>query len=320
MRVIFFGTPQFAAAHLTHLIEQNILVVAVVTAPDKPAGRGKKLSQPAVKEIALKYHLPVLQPVNLKEEKFLSELAAFKAELFVVIAFRMLPETIWKMPPKGTFNLHASLLPDYRGAAPINRAIMNGEKITGLTTFFINENIDTGAILTQTTMSIGENETAGELHDRMIEEGKIMVINTIHQIEAGTIQETPQSQLIIESKYLKAAPKIFKEDCRINWSLSGDAIHNHIRGLSPYPAATAQFLDEDGRSLDVKILMGKFERKQHENAHFTLLTDNRTFLKVALADGYLFILTIQVAGKRALGMSEYLNGFKFNGKWRVNFE
>lgn len=318
MRIVFFGTPDFAAEQLEYLIKQGVEIVAIVTAPDKPAGRGKKLSQSSVKAVALKYMIPVFQPTNLKDPSFINDLKSVCADLFVVIAFRMLPEVIWKLPPLGTFNLHASLLPQYRGAAPINRAIINGESRTGLTTFFINETIDTGHILKQVEIEIGANETAGELHDRMIEEGKILIINTLQDIEHGRSTALAQASVITDSTLLKAAPKLYKEDGKINWGKEGNEIHNQIRGLSPHPGAFTQLIDNEGNTLDIKIYRSEFESKFHDEAQFTLMTDNRTYLKVALRDGYLHLNQLQQAGKKTLFQKEFLNGFKFSGKWSVN--
>ena len=318
MRIVFFGTPDFAAEQLEHLIKQGVEIVAIVTAPDKPAGRGKKISQSSVKAVALNYMIPVFQPTNLKDPSFIDNLKNTHADLFVVIAFRMLPEVIWKLPPLGTFNLHASLLPQYRGAAPINRAIINGESKTGLTTFFINETIDTGHILKQVEIEIGANETAGELHDRMIEEGKKLIINTLRDIEQGRTTALPQESVITSSTLLKAAPKLFKEDCKIIWEKEGYEIQNHIRGLSPHPGAFTQLIDREGNTIDIKIYKSEFESKLHDKAQFTLLTDNRTYLKVALKDGYLHLNQLQQAGKKTLNQKEFLNGFKFHGHWSVN--
>lgn len=317
MRIIFFGTPNFAAAHLQHLIDEGIEVVAVVTAADKPAGRGKKLSPSPVKTIALRHDLPLLQPINLKDPQFEQTLKAFRADLFIVIAFRMMPENIWRLPPLGTFNLHASLLPQYRGAAPINRAIMNGETKTGLTTFFINENIDTGYIIGQTEIEIKPNETAGELHERMIEKGKPLVMQTIHSIAAQTAKPLPQSDFDNHAIELKKAPKIFKHDGEIDWDLSGHQIVNQIRGLNPSPGAFTQLENAAGETMDLKIFLGYFESDPSEKDVLTLLTDNRSFLKVALKDGFLFLTKVQQSGKRPMTIAEFLNGNKFNSRWQV---
>ncbi|MBW7847514.1 MAG: methionyl-tRNA formyltransferase [Bacteroidales bacterium] len=317
MNIIFFGTPEFAAAHLDFLVSHHISVVAVVTAPDKPAGRGKTLSQSAVKRIALQHHLPVLQPETLRSPQFLAELESFKADVFVVIAFRMLPQVVWKIPPKGTLNLHASLLPDYRGAAPINRAIMNGEKTTGLTTFFINEEIDTGKIILQQSMEIGENETFGELHDRMISVGQQLVLLTIERIETGMVEAIEQSERLKALDKIHAAPKLAKADSQINWDNSLDHIHNQIRGLSPFPGTFVHLCNENGQKIELKIYRSEIERINCEKPDFSVLTDNRTYLKVALKGGYLMLKEIQLSGKKILNIKDFLNGFKFEGHWSV---
>lgn len=317
MRIIFFGTPYFAAAHLQHLIDEGIEVVAVVTAADKPAGRGKKLNPSPVKTIALSNHLPLLQPTNLKDPQFEQTLKAFHADLFIVIAFRMMPENIWRLPPHGTFNLHASLLPQYRGAAPINRVIMNGETKTGLTTFFINQDIDTGHIIGQTEIEILPSETAGELHDRMIEKGKPLVMQTIKSIASQTAKPLPQTNFNENKLNLKKAPKIFKQDCEIDWHLPGHHIINQIRGLSPSPGAFTQLENATGETIDLKIFLGDFESDPSEKDVRSLLTDNRTFLKVALEDGFIRLTKVQQAGKKPMTIAEFLNGNKFNSRWQV---
>jgi methionyl-tRNA formyltransferase len=317
LRIVFFGTPEFASVQLENLIKNNFNIAGVVTAPDKPAGRGKKLSSSAVKRVAEQFNLPVFQPEKLKDEKFLLSLKNLNADLFIVIAFRMLPEVVWKMPPLGTFNLHASLLPQYRGAAPINRAIMNGENETGLTTFFINEEIDNGNIILQKKMLIGPDENAGELHDRMIEEGKDLVVKTIEII--GLHQTNPMAQDAIQNyeMELKEAPKIFKTDCKIDWSGSGKSIFNHIRGLSPHPGAYATFVSSAFIETELKIFKSRFEPCKTGIDSFTLLTDNKSFLKVALPDGFIYLDSIQQAGKKVLETKEFLRGFNFEGFWRV---
>ena len=235
LRIVFMGTPEFAVSILDAIVKSNHDVVGVVTVADKPAGRGQQLRESAVKIFAIDHDLPILQPEKLKDEQFLSDLKAFNADIFVVVAFRMLPEVVWAMPPKGTFNLHASLLPKYRGAAPINWAIMNGETETGVTTFFINQIIDTGSILAQEKISITENMTAGELHDQLMNVGAKLTVETLDKIESNSIQAIPQDEEL--AKILPHAPKIFKADCEIQWNQDATIIHNKIRGLSPYPAA-----------------------------------------------------------------------------------
>ncbi len=313
--VVFFGTPEFAAAQLSAIIEAGIPVKAVVTAPDKPAGRGKKLQQSAVKTLAISHDLVVLQPANLKDQEFIAELYSFDAELFVVVAFRMLPEVVWKMPPLGTFNLHASLLPQYRGAAPINRAIMNGEKVSGLTTFLLNEKIDEGNILMQKAMEIGADETAGSLHDRMLEEGKTLVVQTILGLANGSLAPQPQSN---QAK-LSQAPKIFKEDCRINWKKDIKTIYNHIRGLSPYPAAFTTICNEETKQeIFVKVLSASVVMETGGGGSpMQIETDNKSYLSVRHPEGKILLKEIQAPGKRAMFVKDFLNGFQLDGRWFV---
>lgn len=251
MKVVFMGTPEFAVSILDRLIQDGIEVKAVVTAPDKPSGRGLKVHESAVKQKALEHNLPILQPVKLKDPDFLQELEAFQADLFVVVAFRMLPKEVWNMPPKGTINLHASLLPNYRGAAPINWAIINGEKKTGVSTFFLNEEIDTGAIIDQSETEIGENESVGELYLRLMAIGSDLVSSTLKKIESGEVKAIEQDELDLSQ--IKHAPKIFREDCEIDLSKSAQDVHNHIRGLSPYPAAWMNWTYKNGESKVFKI-------------------------------------------------------------------
>lgn len=318
MRIIFFGTPVFAAAHLEYLVQNGHEIAAVVTAPDKPAGRGKQLQESAVKKTAMQSGIPVLQPLKLKDPEFVQQLQIPQADLFIVIAFRMLPEIVWKLPVKGTFNLHASLLPNYRGAAPINRAIMNGETETGLTTFLINEDIDTGHIIKQIKLPIGENETAGELHDKMIQEGCTLVEETILLLSQTGTSAVPQSAFVSDFDALKPAPKLYKEDGKINWNKNGREIHNLIRGLSPYPGSYTRFVSENGELMELKLYKSRFEETAHDKTHFTLLTDNRTYAKVALEGGFLFLDELQQSGKKNLPIEAFLNGFKFHGIWKAD--
>ncbi|PKP53023.1 MAG: methionyl-tRNA formyltransferase [Bacteroidetes bacterium HGW-Bacteroidetes-1] len=317
VRIIFFGTPEFASKQLDNLILNGYDVVAAVTAPDKPAGRGKKNSVSALKTMATMHHIPVLQPEKLKEESFINTLESLQADLFIVIAFRMIPEKVWKMPPLGTINLHASLLPQYRGAAPINRAIINGEKETGITAFFINDQIDTGNIILQKKILITNDDTAGSLHDRMIVESKDLLFQTISKITSGDIKIVVQQGLISNEATLKVAPKIYKADCKINWLKQGQEIYNHIRGLSPYPTAYTEMISDTGKDLDLKIFESSFEACKVKEDIFTLLTDNKTSLKVALHDGYIHLLKVQQAGKKAMSSKEFLKGFHFEGFWKT---
>lgn len=306
LKIVFMGTPEFAAGILDVIIKHNYDVVGVVTAADKPAGRGQKIKHSAVKEYALGHGLKLLQPTNLKDEGFLQELKALGANLQVVVAFRMLPEAVWRMPEFGTFNLHASLLPDYRGAAPINWAIINGEKKTGVTTFFIDDKIDTGAMILSRETEIGKGENAGELHDRLITLGSEAVISTLQLIE----KETPRTTVQRENGDLKTAYKLDRENCRIDWSKPGIAIFNLIRGLSPYPAAWTMFAD-GGQQWQVKIYEAKFEAKDHDEKAGRLIAGNKA-LKIATIDGYIEVQSLQMPGKKKMNAAELLNGTSFS--------
>lgn len=315
--IVFFGTPDFAVAQLEAIVDAGYTVAAVVTAPDKPAGRGKKISTSAVKNFALTHNLHLLQPVNLKDTHFLEELRSLQAALFVVVAFRMLPAEVWQMPDLGTFNLHASLLPQYRGAAPINRAIMEGETVTGLTSFFINDKIDTGEIILKDTLSIGKNETAGELHDRMALLGKQITIETISQIFSGSCKTYRQDASSV-SQALKPAPKIFRADCLIQWHAPIQQIHNQIRGLSPYPGAYTTIQDDHGRTIELKILKTSVAHGSVPDKAGTLLSDSHDPLSIALPDGILQVHQVQQAGKKAMAADEFVRGFQPGGKWKLS--
>jgi len=306
MKIVFMGTPEFAVPALEKIANQHT-ISAVVTAPDRPAGRGKQLRKSAIKEAAEKLNIKVLQPLNLKSPEFQSELQALNADLFVVVAFRMLPEAVWSMPRYGTINLHASLLPQYRGAAPINRAIMAGEKVTGLTTFLIEKEIDTGNILDQIQIPVGENQTAGELHDRMMETGADLLVNTIEKIATGKISPVEQSAII--GSELRSAPKIFKEDCMIDWKQNARAVHNHIRGLSPYPGAITAISDNTDPSQNFKILKSAVSEETYTVRPGTLQIREK-MMWVATNDYWLKILEIQAPGKRSLPVDEFLRGYK----------
>jgi methionyl-tRNA formyltransferase len=299
------GTPPFAVASLAALVEAGYHIVGVVTAPDKPAGRGMQLTQSAVKQYALEKGLKVLQPEKLKNPVFLEELSALKADLQVVVAFRMLPELVWNMPPMGTINVHGSLLPQYRGAAPINWAIINGEKETGVTTFKLQQEIDTGDILLQDTMPIGENETAGELHDRMKETGAKLLLRTLEGITAGTLTALPQANIAVPIQH---APKLFTETCKIDWTKPAGSIHNLIRGLSPFPGAFSYL---DGKML--KIYRSKKEITPTNSEAGTVLTDGKTYLKFACADGFIHVTDIQSEGKKRMPVEDFLRGRRFGG-------
>lgn len=318
LRIIFMGTPEFAVQSLDILIKNNYNVVAVVTMPDKTAGRGLQLQQSDVKKYALEKGLTILQPEKLKDEIFLDQLHALNADLQIVVAFRMLPEKVWNMPRLGTINLHGSLLPQYRGAAPINWAIINGEKETGVTTFFLQHQIDTGKIIFREKTTIGENDTAGEVHDRLMHIGAELILKTIQAIEKGDYPQIDQSELVAENEEIKHAPKIFKEDCKINWHRSLTEIHNFIRGLSPYPAAFTEFLSPDGKIHSVKIFIERMENSTHLYPIPSIVTDSKKQLKIAVKSGFIDILELQVAGKKRLSVAEFLRGFQINSDWKIN--
>ncbi|MCK0159368.1 methionyl-tRNA formyltransferase [Allomuricauda sp. F6463D] len=306
LRIVFMGTPDFAVGTLKSILEADFNVVGVITAPDRPAGRGRKVQESAVKQFAVQHNLKVLQPTNLKDEAFLEELKNLDANLQVVVAFRMLPKAVWQMPEHGTFNLHASLLPQYRGAAPINWAIINGETVTGVTTFFIDEKIDTGTIALQKEEKILPDDSAGSLHDRLMEVGADLVVNTCKQIEGGTITRQAQD----ERMELKPAPKIHKDTCRIDWNASIEDIYNHIRGLSPYPGAWTQLIN-DGKTDSMKIFKTRMERTQHNEMIGKLMMEKKS-LKVAVKDGFISLLELQLPGKRKMQVNEVLNGLKLD--------
>jgi methionyl-tRNA formyltransferase len=304
------GTPEFAVPTLKAIYEKGYSVAGVVTAPDKPAGRGRKLKPSPVKQFAIENGLRFFQPDKLKNPDFISELKNLNPDLFVVVAFRMLPPEVWKIPKKGTFNLHASLLPQYRGAAPINHALINGEKITGLTTFFIDDKIDTGKILEQEKMTIGEDETFGELHDRMMAAGAKLVLSTITKIIRSETEVTDQSSLITDELSLKGAPKLSKEFCQVNWNKSMLEIFNFVRGLSPYPLAFTYLDNGDENPILVKLVKVEKVEKRHQLEIGKIETDNKTFLRVAVPDGLIQLNELQLMGKRRMTAKELLNGFK----------
>ncbi len=314
-RIVFMGTPDFATASLKALLDAGYHVAGVITAPDKPAGRGKKFRQSAVKKFALEQGLKVLQPPRLKNPEFLEELKAIEADLQVVVAFRMLPEQVWDMPPMGTINLHASLLPQYRGAAPIHHAIINGEKETGLTTFLLQKEIDTGNILLQKRLEIGTEETVGELHDRMMIAGGRLLIDTIERLRKGEISPIDQHQLIQTGTVLKPAPKIFKEDCRIRWNNDLNTVHNFIRGLSPIPGAFSMLISPKGETVAVKIFRASREKNDEQLHPGTFLTDGKSYIKVATVGGFMQLHELQLAGKKRLQTAELLRGFALSDEW-----
>ena len=311
MRIVFMGTPDFAVESLKILVENNYNVVGVITMPDKPSGRGHKLQFSAVKQYAIEKNLNILQPEKLKDESFLEALKALHADVQVVVAFRMLPEVVWNMPRLGTFNLHASLLPQYRGAAPINWAIINGEKETGATTFFLTHEIDTGKIILQEKISISETDDAGSVHDKLMLIGAEMVRKTIDLLILGETAAIDQSQFIHPETELKAAPKIFKDTCKIDFNKSVDDSYNFIRGLSPYPTAWAelQFPNQQEPTL-LKIYETEKEYIQHNNQPGTLITDGKKFAKIALQDGYLQLKSVQAPAKKRMDIGELLRGMR----------
>lgn len=315
-RIAFFGTPVFAAEILKYLYLKGHHICCVITAPDKPAGRGQKLSSSQVKQCAEGFGIPVLQPENLKDPSFEAQYKAFMPDISVVIAFRMLPEVVWRLPSLGTFNLHASLLPQYRGAAPINRAIMNGETITGLTTFLIDQQIDTGNVLMQIPMTIDQDETAGELHDRMMAEGATLVEETIRLLASGHASPKQQDLLTPATKLLQA-PKIFKEETRIDWSVPAQAVYNKIRGLSPYPAAFTTIIHPEKGTFDLKIFRAAFIPGNHHIDHPEILSDQRTEIKIVLQDGEIELLEIQLQGRKRLKAEEFLRGFSLDSGWKL---
>ena len=317
MKIVFMGTPDFAAYSLQYLIESNFQIVAVVTAPDKPAGRGLSVQMSSVKRLALKYTIPILQPTNLKDVSFLDSLRKYKADLQVVVAFRMLPNLVWEMPPLGTINLHASLLPQYRGAAPINWAIINGETLTGVTTFYLNNAIDTGKIIKQAAITISENETAGMLHDKLMVRGAELLKETIEAILIGNITGIDQQSLISTDIILKLAPKITKDMCVINWQRPATEIVNFIRGLSPYPGAYT-FLNFDGsQKILFKISLAESEIAQHSIRIGNVISDNKSFIKVAVIDGFIKLVEVQIAGRKKMNVEDFLRGTIVNSTWKI---
>lgn len=303
-RVVFMGTPEFAVSALESVLNAGYEVVGVVTVPDRQSGRGLKVCHSAVKEYALAHNLHLMQPEKLRDEKFLEELKSLDADVFVVVAFRMLPEVVWSMPRMGTFNLHASLLPQYRGAAPINWAIINGETTTGVTTFKLQHAIDTGNILLQKSFPIGEDETAGEVHDRMKIIGASLLVETLQSLLDGSLEEKDQSAFPGPDQ-LKHAPKLFTEDCRINWTETAAQIHNRIRGLSPFPGALTML---DGKIL--KLFKSSKELVDHQHIPGAVFTDGKTYLKFACKDGFIHLLDLQLEGKKRMPVTEFLRGYR----------
>lgn len=308
LRIVFMGTPEFAATSLRKLVEEGYNIVAVVTTPDKPAGRGQKLHKSDVKVMAEELGLPILQPEKLRDEEFLASLRALEPDLGVVIAFRMLPEVVWAMPKLGTFNLHASLLPEYRGAAPINWAIINGDTRTGVTTFLLNHEIDKGAIIEQREVDILAEDNIGTLYDKLMYVGAELVTLTVDKLASGDYTTT--EQMHIDENTLRPAPKIFKDDCRIDWTKSTESIHNLVRGLSPYPAAWTPLYKDDAECGSIKIFTTHFELSNTNATPGAIRTDGKSYIAVACADGWLYLDDVQLAGKKRLATKDLLLGWR----------
>ncbi len=318
LRIVFMGTPEFAVESLKCLVEGGYNVVGVVTMPDKPVGRHQTaLTASPVKEYALKANLNILQPERMKDETFLKELRSLRADLQIVVAFRMLPEVVWNMPPMGTFNLHAALLPQYRGAAPINWAIINGETTTGVTTFFLKHEIDVGDIIRQVPVPIEDSDNVEMVYDKLMHTGSRLVVDTVEDILKGDVHPVSQDTLPHDEP-LKPAPKIFKETCRIDWNKDVKAIYDFVRGLSPYPAAWTELVGPDGKAQTLKIYATEKEFATHSLPSGMVVYDGQTQLKIAVANGYLILKDVQLAGKKRMPVSDFLRGFRPNGTFRVN--
>lgn len=315
LRIVFLGTPEFAVESLDALVSGGYNIVGVVTMPDKIGGRGHKVIESPVKQYAVAHGLKLMQPANLKEPEFVEELRSLNADLQIVIAFRMLPEIVWSMPPMGTFNLHASLLPKYRGAAPINRAVMNGETETGVTTFFLKHEIDTGDIIQQVAVPIEIDDDVEAVYDRLMHLGASLVLETVEAILAGTVKPIEQEKLLTTGEEPTPAPKIFKEDCRIDWTKTSWEVYNHIRGLSPYPAAWSAFVDAQGTEYQFKVFKTSHPEKFQSSpvAPGTIEYTKHT-IKIACADGFIEILSLQLAGKKRMSSDEFLRGFNLEDK------
>lgn len=315
LRIVYMGTPDFAVESLKCLVEGGYNIVGVITMPDKPAGRGHKLQFSPVKQYAVEHGLRLLQPEKLKAPEFIEELRSLKADLQIVVAFRMLPEIVWNMPRLGTFNLHASLLPQYRGAAPINWAVINGETKTGITTFFLKHEIDTGEVIQQVEVPIADTDDVGTVHDKLMALGGKLVVETVDAILAGTIKSVPQENMPVNGE-LKPAPKIFKETCHIDWSQPVKKVYDLIRGLSPYPAAWTELHAEGHEPTTVKIFETEKVFEEHDIEYGKIITDNKTYLKVAVNGGFINVKSLQIAGKKRLATEELLRGYKIeNGRF-----
>ena len=318
LRIVYMGTPNFAVESLRALVEGGYNVVGVITMPDKPVGRhGSVLQASPVKEYALSQNLPVLQPEKLKDEAFLDALRALKADLQIVVAFRMLPEVVWDMPRFGTFNLHASLLPQYRGAAPINWAVINGDTETGVTTFFLTHEIDTGKIIRQKHLPIADTDDVGVVHDALMAIGAGLVTETVDLLLEGKVDAVPQAEFFKDAAELRPAPKIFKDTCRINWNQPLKKIYDFIRGLSPYPAAWTELVAPDGSRMALKVYKTEKHPASHDLVTGTIHTDAKSYIDVAVEDGYIRLLAVQLAGKKRMEVKDFLNGFKQIGDYTV---
>ncbi|MEN8121124.1 MAG: methionyl-tRNA formyltransferase [Bacteroidota bacterium] len=310
IRIVYMGTPDFAVAPLKELVDNNYNVVGVITAADKPAGRGKKIRESAVKIYAKKQDITILQPEKLKDPEFNQQLSDLKPDLQIVVAFRMLPEIVWQLPKLGTFNLHASLLPQYRGAAPINWAIINGDKKTGLSTFLIDKEIDTGRILLQEEIKITNTDNAGSLHDRMMQKGAKLVAQTVNLVSEGVVAPKKQNELISDVSLLKQAPKIFKDDCKINWQQEGEGVYNFIRGLSPYPTAWTIFQSMNSdKILSAKIFETEWIKEEHGLFPTDIDSDMKSYFHIAVPNGFIAIKSIQLEGKKRMNIADFLRGF-----------
>ncbi len=316
LKIVYMGTPEFAVESLHRLVKGGYNVVGVITMPDKPAGRGHKIQFSPVKQYALDHQLPLLQPERLKDEAFIEALRKWNADLQIVVAFRMLPEAVWAMPHLGTFNLHASLLPQYRGAAPINWAVINGDTETGITTFFLQHEIDTGKVIQQVRIPIADTDNVGVVHDKLMILGGTLVIETVDAILENRIKSIPQEEMV-QPKELRPAPKIFKETCRIDWRRTVKQTYDFIRGLSPYPTAWTELLDEQEKPLIMKIFEAEKIEKIHTLAPGTIRTDGKTYLHIAVTNGFISILSLQLAGKKRLPIQEFLRGFKLTDETKI---
>ena len=316
LRIVYMGTPDFAVESLRCLVEGGYNVVGVITMPDKPAGRGHKLQFSPVKQYALEHSLPLLQPEKLKDEAFVEALREWKADLQIVVAFRMLPEVVWNMPRLGTFNLHASLLPQYRGAAPINWAVINGDTETGITTFFLRHEIDTGEVIQQVRIPIADTDDVGIVHDKLMMLGGKLVTETVDAILNDAVKPIPQEEMAVVGE-LRPAPKIFKDTCRIDWNQPVKRIYDFIRGLSPYPAAWSELVQSDGETVVMKIFETEKIIQSHQLTPGTLLTDGKTYIHVAATDGFIGIRVLQLPGKKRLKTDELLRGFRLTEEFRV---